>query len=228
MKVEKADHNRPLTLAQTEFCDQLERSDRSGQALWWPQVAAGELAPDCVVFIKEIGRFAVMLPPGRYSVADDDWYRHDSASGQTPVSDLIEEAWQAALQVRLVIKGELGIGAYTIPVIIFNDMGPDAGIMEAAQGRGVRVFFGPDEVVQRLVNLPDEEQLQPQLGSHYIQKEVAVLRRWSAAEAKTPERASLEIGDGGLVIQHVDVVNVYVNAVPFASAGASLPEVPSQ
>ena len=101
-------------------------------------------------------------------------------------------------------------------------------IMKAAQGREVRVFFGRDEVVQRLVNLPDEEQLQPQLGSRYIQKEVGLLRRWSAAEAKTPERASLEIGDGRLVIQHVDVVNVYVNAVPFASAGASLPEVPSQ
>ena len=212
MKVEKTDHNRPLTRAQTEFCDQLERSDRSGQALWWPQVAAGEPAPDCVVFIKEIGRFAVILPPGEYSVADHDWYRHDSAGGQTPVSDLIEEAWQAAMQVRLVIKGELSIGAYTIPVIIFNDMGPDAGIMEAAQGRGVRVFFGPDEVVQRLVNLPDEEQLQPQLGSHYIQKEVAVLSRTSAPNAKTPEQASLEIGDGRLVIQHVDVVNVYVNA----------------
>ena len=211
MQVEKTDNNRSLTLAQAEFCDQLERSDRSGQALWWPQVAAGEPAPDCVVFIKETGRFAVMLPPGQYSVEDDDWYRHDSVGGKTQVSDLIEEAWQAAMQVRLAIKGELGIGAYTIPVIIFNDMEPNAGIMEAAQGRGVRVFFGQDEVVQRLVTLPDEEQLQPQLGSRYIQKEVAVLRPASAPKATTPEEASLEIDDGRLVIQHVDVVNVYIN-----------------
>ena len=138
MQVEKTDNNRSLTLAQAEFCDQLERSDRSGQALWWPQVAAGEPAPDCVVFIKETGRFAVMLPPGQYSVEDDDWYRHDSVGGKTQVSDLIEEAWQAAMQVRLAIKGGLGIGAYTIPVIIFHDMEPNAGIMEAAQGRGVR------------------------------------------------------------------------------------------
>ena len=211
MQVEKTDNNRSLTLAQVEFCDQLERSDRSGQALWWPQVAAGEPAPDCVVFIKETGRFAVMLPPGQYSVEDDDWYRHDSVGGKTQVADLIEEAWQAAMQVRLAIKGELGIGAYTIPVIIFNDMEPNAGIMEAAQGRGVRVFFGQDEVVQRLVTLPDEEQLQPQLGSRYIQKEVAVLRPASALKAKTPEKASLEIDDGRLVFQHVAVVNVYIN-----------------
>ena len=99
-------------------------------------------------------------------------------------------------------------------------MGPDAGIMEAAQGRGVRVFFGQDDVVQRLVNLPDQEQLQPQLNSRYIQKEVALLRRRFAPEEKTPEQAFLEIGGEGLVIQHVDVVNVYINAG--ADAGASL------
>ena len=219
MKVEKTNNNRSLTVAQIEFCDQLKRSDRTGQALWWPQVAANEPAPDCVVFIKEICRFAVMLPPEQYSVEGGDWYCHD-ADGKTPVSDLIEAAWQAAGQVRLAIKGVLGRGAYTIPVIIFNDMGPNAGIMEAAQGRGVRVFFGQDEVVQRLVNLPDEEQLQPWLGSRDIQKEVAVLSRTSTLEAETPEQAFLEIGGGRLVIQHVDVVNVYINAG--ADAGASL------
>ena len=218
MKVEKTNNNRSLTVAQIEFCDQLKRSDRTGQALWLPQVAANEPAPDCVVFIKEIGRFAIMLPPGQYSVEGEDWYRHDSVGGKTSVPDLIEEAWQAAGQVRLAIKGELGIGAYTIPVIIFDNMGPDAGIMEAAQGRGVRVFFGQDDVVQRLVNLPDEEQLQPQLNSRYIQKEVALLRRRFAPEEKTPEQAFLEIGDGGLVIQHVDIVNVYINAGADADA----------
>ena len=234
MQVEKTDNNRSLTLAQTEFCDQLERSDRSGQALWWPRVAADEPAPDadgkpaldCVVFINEIGRFAVMLPPERYSVVGGDWYRHDPDGGQTPVPDLIEAAWQAARQVRLAIKGKLGIGAYTIPVIIFNDMGADAGIMQAAQGRGVRVFFGQDDVVQRLVNLPDEEQLQPQLSSLYIEKEVALLRSFAAPKAKTPQQASLEVGDGRLVIQHVDVVNIYVTIG--ADAGAALLGVQSQ
>ena len=105
-------------------------------------------------------------------------------------------------------------------------MGDDAGIMQAAQGRGVRVFFGQDEMVQRLVTLPDEEQLQPQLSSLYIQKEVALLSRTSAPKVKTPEQASLEIGDGRLVIQHVDVVNIYVIIGP--DAGASLLGVQSQ
>ena len=181
MQVAKTDNDRSLTLAQIEFCDQLKRSDQSGQALWWPRSGAS------------------VLP-------------------------------SASWQIRLAIKGELRRGAYTIPVIIFNGMGPDVGIMEAAQGRGVRVFFGQDEVIQRLVNLPDEEQLQPRLGSGDIQQEVAVLSRTATPEAKTPEQPFLDIGDGRLVIQHVDVVNIYINnyinSGPDASGGASLPDVP--
>ena len=105
MKVEKTNNNRSLTVAQIEFCDQLKRSDRTGQALWWPQVAANEPAPDCVVFIKEICRFAVMFPPEQYFVEGEDWYRHDSVGGKTPVPDLIEAAWQAAGQVRWRSRG---------------------------------------------------------------------------------------------------------------------------
>ena len=69
-------------------------------------------------------------------------------------------------------------------------------------------------------------QPQPQLGSRsrYIQKEVALLRRRFALEEKTPEAASLELSDGRLVIQHVDVVNVYVTTG--YDAGAWLPGVP--
>ena len=53
-----------------------------------------------------------------------------------------------------------------------------------------------------------------------------MLSRTATPEAKTPEQAFLEIGDGRLVIQHVDVVNIYINSGPDASGGASLPDVP--
>ena len=221
MKVTKVT-NQTMTLAQIAFCDQLERSDRSGQAVWGPRVAT-EPAPDCVVFLKEIGRFAVMFPPGRYCVEDDDWYRHDEGGVMTPVPDLIEEAWQAGQRVRTALKAALNIGSYVISVVVFTDMEPDAGIMEAAQGRGVRVFFGQDELVERLVNLPEEEQLQPQLGGRYISKEVAALSRSAAPRALAPESESMpELGDGGLVIRHVDVVNVYVAGASSDGGGNSL------
>ena len=151
------------------------------------------------------------FPPGQYAVEDEDWYRRDADGNANPVSDLIEETWQAAKAIRMALKEGLGIGAYVIPVLVFADMSPDAGIMEAAQGRGVRVFFGAGGVVQRLADLPDEEQLQTHLHGGFIRKEVATLSRSSERGATPPEQASLEFGDERLVIQHVDVVNVYVN-----------------
>ncbi len=212
MKVEKTDSNRALTPAQKQFCEQLEGSDRSGQALWHPRVAAGSPAPDCVVFLEEIGRFAVAFPPGQYAVEDDDWYRRDADGNTSPVSDLIEETWQAAKSVRMALKRGLGIGAYVIPVLVFADMSPDASIMEAAQGRGAWVFFGADGVVQRLGTLPDEEQLQTHLHGGFIRKEVATLSRSSARGTTPPEQASLGLDDERVVIQHADVVNVHVSA----------------
>ena len=210
MKVEKIDNNRAMTPAQTQFCRQLEHSDRSGQVFWWPRVADGQPDPDCVVFLESICRFAVMFLDGGFSVRGENWYCHDAGGAATLVPDPIETARQAAQSMREAIKGKLGIGAYTIPVAVFADMEPDAGIMKAAQDRKVKVLFGQDDVVERLANLPDEEQLQPQLNRLFIQQEMTLLRRLCGMDAKTSENVSLEIGGGKLVVQHADVVNVYV------------------
>ena len=114
----------------------------------------------------------------------------------------------------MTLKEALGIRTYVIPVIIFNDMAPDAGILAAAQGKAVKVLFGDGDgdVVRTLVNLPDEPQLQTHLSMGFIHKEMEVLRRDHARKAKAVEPNSLELADGKLVIQHVDVVNIYIYA----------------
>ena len=62
MKVVKTDNNRPMTLKEIEICQQFEQSDRSGQALWWPIVAPGNPAPDCLALLEGNGRYAYHLP----------------------------------------------------------------------------------------------------------------------------------------------------------------------
>lgn len=219
MEVIKNDNKQPLTLAQVEFCNQLEQSDRSGQALWAPRVDGDQPAPDCLVSIEEICRFAVMLPEVRYSGDGDDWSCHDADGNAISESALIEQAWEAAKAVRMTLKEALGIRTYVIPVIIFNDMAPDAGILAAAQGRAVKVLFGDGDgdLVRTLVNLPDEPQLQTHLSMGFIQKEMKVLGRDHAREAKPSEANSLELAGGKLVIQHVDVVNIYIYAASYDS-----------
>ena len=46
MKVVRNDNNQPLTPAEMVACQQFEQSEREGQALFQPQVAAGQPAPN--------------------------------------------------------------------------------------------------------------------------------------------------------------------------------------
>ena len=215
MKVAKTDN--PMTLAQMEFCNQLEQSDRSGQALQEPVVAPGAPTPHWLVSIPEVGRLAVTHLEGHWSVENARWsFGEDDEA--TLVDNPLETAWQSAKAVRMELKEQLELGCYVISVVVFTDMEPDAAILEAAQGRSVRVLWGTNDLVERLANLPEERELQSHLCDRYIVQETAVLRRQPEPAAPAPEQAPLEMGDGQLVIQHVDVVNVYVNA----GAGSSL------
>ena len=222
MNVLQNDSNQPLTLAEIEACRQFEQSQQAGEALFHPQVAAGQAAPDCVAFLEKIGRFAVTVLEGRYSAEegrtqDEQWYRHEADGTRTPVDNPLEAAWQAAKSVRMEFKRELDREFYTIAVAWFPDMEPDEVILNAAEGRSVRMLFGQGELVQRLVSLPKDDELQPQLNSRYIKQEMAVLSRSSAGGTATAPSEdvspSVKGRVGALVLERVETVNIYITMV---------------
>ena len=216
MKVEKNDNNNPLTLAEMEACRQFEQSTRAGQALFRPQVAAGQPAPNCVTFFEEIGRFAITILEGRYSVENGQWFSHRANDVQMPVDNPLEGAWQAAKTVRTELKRELDLNTYVIAVTWFPDMAEDEDILEEAEGRSVHVLFDEVDLVQRLVNLPKGDELQTHLSRRYIKQEVSVLSRASsAAVSPEPAETSSPVKErvGALVIERVETVNIYITIV---------------
>ena len=221
MNVLQNDSNQPLTLAEMEALHQFEASHRAGQALFHPQVAAGQAAPNCVVFLEEVGRFGITILEGRYSVEegrtqDEQWYRHEADGTRTPVGNPLEGAWQAAMGVREELKRKLDLKLYTIAVVWFPDMEPDEDILDAADGRSAHPLFGQGELVPRLVKLPDDRELQPQLNSRYIQKEVTALSRSSAAADPAPAEASspsVKGRVGALILERVETVNINITIV---------------
>ena len=217
MQVVKNDNsnNEPLTLAEMEALQQFEQSTRAGQALFHPQVAAGQPAPNCVAFFEEVGRFAITICEGRYSVENGRWFSHRANDVQMPVDNPLEGAWQAAKTVRTELKRELDLNTYVIAVVSFPDMAEDEGILEEAEGRSVHVLFGEVDLVQRLVKLPKEDELQTQLSARYIKREVAALSRSSAAAKPEPaETSSPAKGQvGALSIERVETMNVNITIV---------------
>ncbi len=216
MNVLQNDSNQPLTLAEIEACQQFEQNQRAGQALFHPQVAAGQAAPNCVVFLEEVGRFGITILEGRYTVEGDRWFRHEADGARTPIKDPLEAAWQAAKSVRMEFKRELDREFYTIAVAWFPDMEEDEDILDAADGRSVRMLVGQGELVQRLVSLPKDDELQPQLNSRFIKQEMAVLSRSSAAADPEPAETSspsVKGRVGVLVLERVETVNIYITIV---------------
>ena len=218
MKVVKNDNNRqPLTLAELEALRQFEQSDHSGQALFRPEVAAGRPVPDCVLFLERIGRFGMTALPGQWFAGHDQRVRRDAdATGADSDSDdALEDAWQAAQEVLHEFKRKRNHRLYTFAVAWFPDMEPDQGIMDATRGRGVYVLFGQEDLIQRLVNLPDEEKLQTKLSSWYIEQEVAALRGPSAAAEPKPAEGLRPVNGRVplLDVGRVETMNVYITVV---------------
>ena len=219
MKVVKNDNNNnplTLTLAEMEACQQFEQNQRAGQALFRPQVGAGQSAPNCVAFLEEVGRFGITILEGRYSVEevrteDEQWYRHEADGTRTPIDNPLEGAWQAAAEVRKEFKRKLDLNLYTIAVAWFPDMDEDEDILDAADGRSVHVLFRQGELVQRLADLPKDDELQTHLSGRYIKKEVAALSHAAAAAAPSEDVSpSVKGRVGALVLERVETVNIYI------------------
>ena len=213
MKVVKNndDNNQPLTLAELEALQQFEQSERDGQAVFHPQVAAGQPAPNCVPLFEKIGRFAITIPEGRYTVENGHWFYQEADGAMAPVDNPLEQAWQAAKSVRMALKRELDLNTYVIAVAWFPDMEEDEDILDEAGGRSVHLFFGQVDLVERLVKLPREEELQTRLSRRYIKREVAVLSRPSAVDPEPAEGPMPVKGRASAMhIGRVETMNVYI------------------
>ena len=218
------DNQPPLTLAEQEAYRQFEASDRAGRALFHPWVAGGAATPHCLGFFEGICRFGVMFLDGYYSVENGQWYHRENEDDvPVPVGNPLEEAWQRAMVVKAQLREELDIGAFFIPVVVFTDMTPDDDILDEVRNRKVRVLWGLDDLVERLIELPERDDLYPRLNGQFIAREIEVLSREAPRKAPAPEQMALDLGGGSLVLQRAETVNIYLSIAATTGAGSDAP-----
>ena len=240
MKTVTANPDQPLSAAEQDAWQQFQASDRNGQALFHPWVPPQDAKPHCVVFFERIGRLVVRVMPGFYQLRDDQWLSEDATGANFPLPDPLQETWSAANAVRDKLKLRPDVGVYAIPVLVFPDMGPDAGILAEAQRRKVRVLFGGSDLVSDLVDLPSEAEMRPDFNGRYIEEEVQLLMRRpdeETDESETPvdapskeapsnEEASPAVQGpaGAIVVQRVDVMNLYIT-IAYGGTGDEPPVI---
>ena len=108
----------------------------------------------------------------------------------------------------------LGCKVFIIPVLLFPDTPRDPLIEEWAGQRRVKVLFGADDLVDRLLALADRTEIKHPPTADHIRNEVDAVTNGLVTPARDDggQEAAQELIARQVVIQHVDTVNIYVTS----------------
>ena len=106
-------------------------------------------------------------------------------------------------------------------------MAPDDDILDEVRNRKVRLLWGMAGLVERLLELPERDDLYPRLNQTFIAQEIDALTRPASRATPAPEQMAMatDLGAGPLVIQRVDTVNIYVTIAASAGGDDGSPQV---
>ena len=203
----------PLSSAERNAMAQFEASDRGGAAVWRPWVSGNGTSPHCVVVARKIGRFAIFFLPGKYGMEGDNWYRRDADGRDIEVADPLETVWEAGMAARDEIHRDYNFGGFVVPVAVFTDMDPDETILEERGSPGVKVLWGLDDLVERVIRQLPEDKRKSDLNSKYVEKDVRALTRGPSPEGgAAPEEVQVDLESGLLNLNKPKSVIVNVSS----------------
>ena len=142
---------------------------------------------------------------------DGSWYHRADDGGVVSVEDPLESAWQAAMAVRDDIIRDFDFGGFVLPVTVFADMEPDETILEMKGRRGVKVLWGLDDLVERVIDQLPESKRRSNLNAKYVDKDLLVLSE--SPEPYDPgstDEVEVDLGSGILNIHGPSSVVVNV------------------
>ena len=206
----------PRRRAEAIVYDQLAGSSLPGHALYElrPLPEAPEL--DLAVWLQDRGRFGIQVKGGPYSVDKSVWTL-ETVNGTEYVPCPLTQTWDAAIAVRDAVDRVLGFKVFIIPVLLLTDTPPDPSIEGWAAQRKVKVLFGADNLVDRLLALADGTGVTyPPTAGHILNEVDAVTGGLIVPAGVGPapepvEEAAQDLIARQVVIHHVDTVNVYVS-----------------
>ena len=141
------------------------------------------------------------------------WTLH-TAHGTEHVPCPLTQTWDAAIAVRDAVYRTLGFKIFIIPVLLLTDTPRDPFIEEWAAQRRVKVLFGADDIVVRLLALAERTEIKHPPTADHIRNEVAAVTNGLVAPARDGggHEAVQEFIARQVVIQHVDTVNIHVTS----------------
>ena len=127
----------------------------------------------------------------------------------------LTQTWDAAIAVRDAVYRVPGFEAFIIPVLLFPGTPPEpVSSRSGPTQRRVKVLFGSDDLVGRLLELADSVGVKHPPTAGHIRNEVAAVTNGLVVPARDGggQEAVQEFIARQAVIQHVDTVNIHVTS----------------
>ena len=146
----------PKRQAELAVYQQLAASEAEGVALYEarPNSQCKEL--DFAIWLTGIARYGMQVKGGFYRTGKGAWYLITPTSEERKGSPL-KQVWDSTMGLHDHLQRRItgNRNPFIVPVLVFPDMDIDEAIEAWATQAGVRVLFGAERLVDRLVHLAD-------------------------------------------------------------------------
>ena len=221
----------PMRQAELAVYLELQASEAEGMALYEVRAALTYPELDAVVWLIGVGRFGLQVKGGHYRIERGVLYLLMPDGTEHRVGSVLKECWDATHER---CTGGCRSGSRTGAARswsrwrLFPDMAPDEAIEAWAVQAGVRVIWGSDHLVQRLVDMAATCRFFYPPTSAEAQEEVALVLGAAAPEHAEEhqeheqhdrdeqherdrhEQQEGEATEARQVHLHIDTVNIYI------------------
>ena len=202
----------PRRRAELAVYNEFLNSTRAGHVLYELKRDRNAVELDFAAIIQDVAHFGIQVKGGRYTIENGSWFL-ETDEGLVATPSPLAQTWDAAIQIRDVLRKELGRKVFIVGVLVFPDMELDPDIETWAAGNRVRILWGSHNLVERLVALVEDEEIFSPPTLQQIRQEVAVLRPGLAigdtVEMDANAAEAPDVAGQSLAISHADVVNVH-------------------
>ena len=233
----------PLRLAELQAYTEFMNSDRAGRVLYEVKTSRNVPELDFAVLLEDMAIYGVQVKGGQHVITRGQWQRITD-DGPVTIPCPMKVTWDAALQIREAVKRRLGRKVFVVAVLVFPDMEPDPDIELRAENDRVKVLFGTNNLVERLVDLVADEEIFSPPTAWLVDEIAEALMPFLANgdgdddqlemqpdisepepnQPEMPERVgNLDVSTRPAEVHHADVVNVY-NAPVTINNNAAAPQ----
>ena len=124
-------------------------SNASGHALYEWGAPDRSHHTDFALWMESVGRFAIEVKGGQYTLDGVQWFL-GAPDGLEAKSSPLQQADDAAMDLRNEIRRQTGYKVFIIPVVVFPDMQPDPVIEQHAARTNVKVVWGTKHLLADL------------------------------------------------------------------------------